>query len=484
MRPRVHFVSLGCPKNRVDSERMAFRVQQAGMQVVADPADAEAIVVHTCGFIRDAAQESVDTILDMAQFKTQGRCRTLLVSGCLSQRFGAELGAGLPEIDVLLGTGSALDVATRLREHFAQLRTEQRPAQRVDVRDPNSMDLDVGLRQQAGAACTLDRLLDDHGGSAYLKISEGCDRHCAFCLIPGLRGRQRSRPIADLVAEAQALVAAGVVEINLIAQDLSAYGSDLQPRADLPSLLKALDQVEGLRWLRCLYAYPQGVTKPLRQVLAQGQRLLPYLDLPLQHASTTVLRRMRRGSGGLALRGRLHRLRDEVPGLIMRTTFLTGFPGESEADFAELQSLVKDFGFDRIGVFAYADEEGSASYKMRDKVPETTANKRRRGLMQAQRRISKKRLKALRGTIHEAIVEGLHPESDLLVVGRLWSQAPEVDGMTYLSSPHPLKRGQIVKVRVVDSHDYDLVAEVLEPGDSSPAAPFSARATADAASAR
>lgn len=463
MKHRVHFVSLGCPKNRVDSEQMAFRVKQAGMQVVADPAEAEAIVVHTCGFIQDAAQESIDTIIEMAEYKKTAQCKSLVVSGCLSQRFAADLGAGLPEVDALLGTSSYLQIAQTIKETLARPQGEQS----LEVLDPNQTIIDP-----LQAACTLDRELDEHGGSAYLKISEGCDRHCAFCLIPSLRGRQRSRSMADIVAEAEALVRAGVVEINLIAQDLTAYGTDLQPRSDLPTLLRVLDQIEGLRWLRCLYAYPQGVSADFRKLMARGQRLLPYLDVPVQHASTHVLRRMRRGSGGPALRQRLDRLRAEIPELVVRTTLLTGFPGESEADFAQLLELVQSFGFDRLGVFAYADEEGTASEKMHHKLPSSVVNKRQKKLMQTQKRVSKKRLHSLIGTVHEAIVEGLHPESDLLVVGRLWSQAPEVDGMTYLSSPRSLTRGDMVKVRIVESHDYDLVAEVLEPEDQSPAAPF------------
>ncbi|MFH1810125.1 MAG: 30S ribosomal protein S12 methylthiotransferase RimO, partial [Pseudomonadota bacterium] len=463
--PRVHFVSLGCPKNRVDSEQMVARVRAAGMEPVPEPEDADAIVVHTCGFIGDAKAESIDTILEMAQYKERGPCRALVVTGCLVQRHAAELQAEIPEIDALLGTASFLDAAEVIA---ARLQAPSHSAPHVDVRAP-------GQELTSQQDCGLPRALGDHGGSAYLKIAEGCDRACAFCIIPALRGAQRSLSLDALVDEATVLVRQGVVELNLIAQDLTAYGRDLDPPRDLVNLLEALDAIEGLRWIRLLYAYPQGVTPRLRRFVASARRVLPYLDVPVQHASTAVLRRMKRGSGGAALRRHLQQLRAQVPGLALRTTLLTGFPGETDADHAELVQFVRDTGFDRLGVFAYSDEEGTAAFRMRDKVPGRVARQRQRALLRVQGRVSRQRLRALRGGVHEAIVEGLHPESELLVVGRLWNQAPEIDGQTILSSAQPLSRGQLVRVRVVDSHDYDLVAEVLDDDDPALPAPFATR---------
>jgi len=465
--PRVHFVALGCPKNRVDSEQMAALTRDRGLQPVAEPEDADAIVVHTCGFIAEAKEESVETILEMAQHK-RGRCRALVVTGCLVQRHADELAAALPEVDALLGTTVYGRVAEVIEEILAR-RPDPRAARTPTVAAPAPTPRDPADLVGAG------RELGDHGGQAYLKIAEGCDRSCAFCVIPALRGPQRSRPLAELVEEARGLADAGVRELNLIAQELTGYGRDLEPRSSLVELLQALDEIEGLRWIRCLYAYPQGVTRPLRRALARSRKVLPYLDVPIQHASDGVLRRMRRGKGGEVLGQRLARLWAEVPGLVLRTTLLVGFPGESEADFAALERFVEETSFDRLGVFPYSDEAGTAAARMRNKVPRKLAQKRERALMRRQARISRRRLKQMVGTVHEAIVEGLHPESELLVVGRLWTQAPEIDGITYLSSEQPLSRGQVVKARVVESHDHDLVAEVLEPDDPTPAAPFATR---------
>jgi len=431
---------------------------------VAEPEDADAIVINTCGFIGDAKEESVQTILEMAEHK-RGRCRALLVTGFLAQRHAPELELELAEVDALLGTSTY----GRVAEVLQGLLGDDDPARLVSAPAPTPRD-PASLRG-------VGRVLGDHGGHAYLKIAEGCDRACAFCIIPTLRGPQRSRPVSELVDEARGLVDAGVRELTLIAQELTGFGRDLDRRASLVELLDALEAVEGLRWIRCLYAYPQGVTKALRQMLARSRKVLPYLDVPVQHASSAVLRRMRRGSGGEALVQRLSRLRDEIPHLVLRTTLLVGFPGEREEDVAELERLVDEVGFDHLGVFAYSDEEGTAAARMRNKVAPAEAKRRARMLMQRQRRSSRRRLKRLRGTVHEAIVEGLHPESDLLVVGRLWSQAAEIDGHTILSSPRPLSRGELVKARVTDSHDYDLVAEVLDPDDATLAAPFGKRPT-------
>jgi len=392
------------------------------------------------------------------------------MSGCLTQRHGDALARELPEVDVMLGTSTFHQVAERVVASLqSQASAEKRAAavaQIVDIRSPEALPLEA-----YEFTCGAGRYLGDHGGSAYLKIAEGCDRRCAFCIIPELRGGQRSRPIASIVAEARALVESGVWEINLIAQDLTAYGHELDDKPSLPALLRALEEIEGLRWIRCLYAYPQGVGRAMREVLATSTKVLPYLDVPVQHVSNSVLRRMRRGSGGAALRRNLARLRAEVPNLVLRSTLLVGFPGESEDDFKELETFVEQTRFDRLGVFSYCDEEEAPSFQMRSKVPKPLADKRQRALMRRQRRISKKQLASLRGSVHEAIVEGFHAESDLLVVGRLWSQAPEIDGMCYISSSQSLSRGQIVKVRVVESHDYDVVAELVDD-DTIVASPF------------
>lgn len=449
---------------------MAALVRDRGLLPTADAATADAIVVHSCGFIAAATAESIATIVELAQHKQHGRCRALVVTGCLAQRNAGELATAIPEIDALLGTTTFHTVADVIQQLLR--RRGRRLAPHVDIA---AADAPVPS-PLANARCGLMRDLTDAGGSAYLKIAEGCDRQCAFCIIPSLRGPQRSRPLPELVAEARALAAAGVVELTLVAQDLTSWGRDLRPRRTLSELLGALDRVSGLRWIRCLYAYPQGVGRELLAALATGRRLLPYLDVPIQHASDAVLRRMRRGSGGAALQRRLIAMRDRVPDLVLRTTALVGFPGETQRDVDALARLLDRIGFDRLGAFAYSDEPGAPAHAMRHKVPARQAQQRLRAIMRQQRAISRRRLRQLRGSVHEAIVDGHHPESELVQVGRLWSQAPEIDGQCILSSERPLQRGQIVKVRVVDSRDYDVVAEVLEDDDPTPAAPFAARA--------
>ncbi|MBN2361679.1 MAG: MiaB/RimO family radical SAM methylthiotransferase, partial [Deltaproteobacteria bacterium] len=386
--PSVHFVALGCPKNRVEVEQMAALVRARGLKPTPDAAAADAIVVHTCGFIAAATAESIATIVELAQHRRRGRCRALVVSGCLAQRSSAELASAIPEIDALLGT-TTFHTAADVIGHLLRRRRGSPP--HVDIAAASA----PVPPPMTAADRVLMRDLSDAGGSAYLKIAEGCDRRCAFCIIPRLRGPQRSRPLADLLAEARALAAAGVVELTLVAQDLTSWGRDLRPRRRLPELLAGLDAVAGLRWVRCLYAYPQGVGRPLLDALASGRRLLPYLDLPIQHASSALLRRMRRGGDGAALQRRLLDLRARVPELVLRTTVLVGFPGETARDLAALGRLVDAIGFDRLGAFIYSDEPDAPAHAMRGKVPARLARQRAAAIMRQQRAISRRRLRLL-----------------------------------------------------------------------------------------
>jgi len=434
----IHFVALGCPKNRVDTEVLAGFAARAGLAIVGEPAKADVIVVNTCGFIESAREESIAALLDMARYKRIGRCRLLVAAGCLAQRYGAELAAELPEVDTFLGTAGLDRLGDVIR----------RAADRVLV-GPAAHHL-----QRKGTP----RFLEPGAPSAYVKIADGCSRKCAFCAIPQIRGQARSRPIAEIVAEASRLAAAGVVELNLVAQDTSAYGNDLGDGADIAALARALDGVEGVRWVRLLYLYPDNVPDALLEAMAGSAKLVPYLDIPIQHASAGMLRRMRRGHGPSALRRLVGRVRRLLPGAYLRTAVLVGHPGETDADFEELLAFVREAEFHHLGAFRYSAEEGTASLREGDPVPKRKAYDRWRRVMGAQRKVARRLNRALVGTEIEVLVEGADDAEGYVLRGRHRGQAPEVDGVTYLVSCEA-KVGDIVKARVVSASDHDLVAE-------------------------
>ena len=422
----IHFVSLGCSKNRVDTEVMLGVSDAAGYAVVDAPGDADVIVVNTCGFIDAAKEESVETILEMGRQKEIGRCRKLVVAGCFSQRYPDELAEALPEVDNFLGSSDAL----RLREVLSG------EGERLLVGNP----ADYLIR------ATDPRRLSQRPHSAYVKIAEGCNRSCSFCAIPAIRGKQRSRPIDDVVAEAERLVSLGAVELNLISQDTVGYGRDLPSRPALAHLVGAVAEVAGVRWVRLHYLYPEALTAQLLDLFAHHPRVLPYVDMPLQHASPSMLRRMRRG--GRPLRSTVERLRqclgDEM---VFRTAFIVGHPGETPREFDELLSFVRWAEFDHIGVFSYSHEEGTASGAMSDLVDPETTRDRRAALLSAQRAISRRRLEARVGTRLEVLVDGPSDQSDLLFEGRWWGQAPEVDGKVYLANG-VARRGELCEAEV------------------------------------
>lgn len=459
---KIHFVSLGCPKNRVDAEHMLGLALNDGHSLCDDPSQADTIVVNTCSFIGEAKKESIDTILRMGQLKAQGG-QKLVVSGCLAQRYGSQLEKEMPEVDHFLGTSDFTQISSVLGK-TAQPAADSGFVSLDSLTKKTERNL-VTHELEYLANYDLPRVNSMPTYTAYIKISEGCDNACAFCIIPKLRGKQRSRPIDDVVKEATDLAARGVVEISLIAQDLTAYGHDLPGRPQLSQLLWALSRVEGIRWVRCMYAYPRSLKAELMQALDSAPNVLPYLDMPVQHGSDKVLRKMRRGKDQERLTELLLSLRSSVKNLVMRSTVMVGFPGEEEADFQELLDFTSAVSFERMGVFKYSDEEDTAAFAFDEKVPFATKRSRYDRLMRLQRRIHKNKLKSMIGQVHEAIVEGVSDEHPLLIRGRLWSQAPEIDGFTYLSSPRPLKQGEIVHVRIQQSHDYDLVAEVLDEDD-------------------
>lgn len=451
----IHFVSLGCPKNRVDTEVMLGVSGQSGWRLVSDPADAAVIVVNSCGFIGEAKQESIDTIFALARFKDEGRCERLVVAGCLSQRYPEQLAQEMPEVDHFLGSSDML----RLREVLDA--DVGHPAARVLVGNP----ADYVQRASDPRQLSLGR------HSAYVKIAEGCNRTCSFCAIPAIRGKQRSRPIDDVVREVERLVDAGVVEVNLVSQDTIAYGRDLDQarggRTDLAALVARVAEVRGLRWLRLFYLYPEKLSPALVELLAEHPVVLPYVDMPLQHASTSMLRRMRRGHYAPRLHEVVETLRTRVPDLTFRSAFIVGHPGESEADFAELERFVAWAEFDRLAVFRYSHEEGTRSGEMADLVDETIAAKRQKRLLALGRQISRRKMRAMVGRELEVLVEGPCEESDLLLEGRHRGQAPEIDGKVYLAN-NTARPGELRRCLVTKAADYDLVADLYDAGGAPP----------------
>lgn len=455
-RKTVHFVSLGCPKNRVDSEVMLGVARGAGYEHTGEAGEADVIVVNTCGFIGEAKKESIDAIFEMAQHKESGRCQKLVVSGCLSQRHPAELAAEMPEVDHFLGSSDMLKLG-RVLEGRAERMLVGTPADwLVGTSDP--------------------RTLSTPRGSAYVKVAEGCNRTCSFCVIPQLRGDQRSRRVTDVVAEVTRLVSSGVKEVNLVSQDTIAYGRDLPAgeRADLPTLVRAVAEVPGVVWVRLFYLYPETITDPLVELLAGHPKVVPYVDMPLQHAADGMLRRMRRGHGGARLRKVVSDLRARVPGLTFRTAFIVGHPGETDEEFQELYDFVKWAEFERVGVFRYSDEESSRSFSMDGKVPARVAAARHRKLMTLQRKISHRKSEALVGRELDVLVDGPSDEHELVMMGRHAGQAPDIDGQVYLSEGEA-QAGEMRRVRITQASDYDLVGELLDDDPVQPAPPVSRR---------
>ena len=464
--PHVHFVTLGCPKNRVDSELMLGSMQEAGLHFTLDPSDADVIVVNTCGFIEAAKKESIDVILEMARHRTEGRAQKLIVAGCLVQRYADELAQEIPEVDEYLGNG-AYEAVADLAGSMA------RPlgfAPNVSVEAPTFL-------HQA----TTPRVNTFLPHSAYVKVSEGCDQKCAFCIIPKLRGRQRSRKIADIVREAEGLSARGVVELNLVAQDLTGYGYDQKPRATLAELLRALNDVNGIRWIRAHYLYPRPFSQALLSALSECEKVVPYIDMPLQHISDPMLKRMNRGRPRRFVERLLADLRRSIPDVTLRTSFIVGFPGERDEDFDELMDFVSEQDFERVGVFTFSREEDTPSFDMKDQVEPDVIQTRYERLMTLLREKSRERMAEYCGRELEVLVDGVSPETELLVEGRHRGQAPEVDGTIYLNDGQDdVQAGDIALVEITESHDYDLVGRVLRVLHPAPERPSHARLDAPA----
>ena len=472
--PKVGFVSLGCPKNLVDSEVMMGMMARAGAQLINRAEDADVIVVNTCSFIESAQQESVNTILEMARHKSDGRARKLVVAGCLVERFRDDIRKNIPEVDAVVGTGelenilSAAGIAAPPASNSLIQILPSRPEG-----DARAAQGRFSRESWNGAIADLPNYLYDEatprilatpGYTAYIKIAEGCDHPCTFCIIPQLRGKFRSRRFESVVAEAERLARGGVREITLIGQDTTCYGEDFGLKDGLALLLEKLAGIEELRWIRFLYAYPNKITSRLLETIAAHDKICSYVDVPLQHASASVLKRMKRGGGADVFLRSLEKIRRTIPGVTLRTSFIVGFPGETEAEFEELCEFVRAAEFDWMGAFGYSDQEGASAFSQERKLPAREIERRRKRLMQIQRTISKRRKKALVGREFDLLLEGASEESDLLLEGRTPMHAPEIDGKVLVNDvpeglePQP---GGFYRCQVTEAHDYDLVAKIV-----------------------
>jgi ribosomal protein S12 methylthiotransferase len=452
---KIGFVSLGCPKNLVDSEVMMGQLKQHGYELTTDREAADVMVVNTCGFIQSAKEESINTILEMAELKDSANLKRLVVAGCLVERYRRDLLNQLPEIDAVLGTSEIEKIVAAVDPAAV----EAQDAAFVSSNAWMTRGLPTYIYDE-----NAPRLLSTPKHFAYVKIAEGCDHTCAFCAIPQMRGRYRSRRAGSILREAEQLAAAGVKELVLISQDSTQYGLDLGIKDGLADLLRSLAGVEGVEWIRVMYTYPNSLSDATLAVMAEEPKVCDYLDMPLQHASAAVLKRMRRGGNRQSLEKLLDRARRFVPDIALRTTFIVGFPGETDEDFEELMSFTRDIEFDRVGVFTYSDEEDTSGYELGDKVPASVMRQRRAKLMRQQARISKQRNKALIGKRFRALLEGVSQESDLLLQARLESQAPEVDGHVLINdAPEGFagRPGDFIEIEISEAHEYDLVARVV-----------------------
>ncbi len=471
---KIGMISLGCPKNLVDSEVMLGLAQQAGHQLTRDAAEADVLIVNTCAFIDKAKQESIDTILEMAEHKKRGACRTLVVAGCLAERYREELRAEIPEIDAIIGTGEIPQIvdAIGIRDQGCGIRDQGSGLRMVALLRSNGEPIEPGTRTRNPEPGTQNsvpsyiydaetpRLLATPRHYAYLKVAEGCDYTCAFCIIPRLRGQYRSRTPESILREAERLAAQGVKELLLISQDTTFYGIDRGERGALARLLRDLNRIDGLEWIRMLYLYPTTIGDEVLDAIGESEKVCKYIDLPLQHASDPVLARMKRPGTRAGYERLLDRIRTRLPGVALRTTFIVGFPGESERDVDELLSFVEAVRFDHVGVFTYSHEEGTSAHTLPDDVPAAAKRARRARLMRAQRRLVVRAHAARVGTRARLLVDGPSAEHDLVLRGRLAGQAPDIDPVVYLTECDPagVTAGTFLDVELVGSRGYDLIA--------------------------
>ena len=439
---KILFISLGCDKNLADSEEMLGLLTAGGHEITDDETQADAIVINTCCFIKDAKEESVETILEMAEYKKTGSCHALIVTGCMAQRYQKEIIEEVPEVDAVLGTTSYGDIVKALEEavagnHFEEFR-------------------DIDYLPDTGSK----RVLTTGGHFGYLKIAEGCDKHCTYCIIPKLRGKFRSVPMERLIAQAEDMAEQGVKELILVAQETTVYGKDLYGKKSLHILLKKLCEIRGIRWIRILYCYPEEIYDELIETIRDEKKICHYLDIPIQHASDRILKRMGRRTSKQELIDIVGKLRKEIPDIVLRTTLITGFPGETEEDHEELKEFVDEMEFDRLGVFTYSPEENTPAAEMADQVPEEVKEERRDELMELQQEISYDRGQDRIGQELLVMIEGKVADENAYV-GRSYRDAPDIDGLVFVNTDTELVSGEFVKVRITGAYEYDLIGELM-----------------------
>ena len=439
---KISMVSLGCPKNQVDAEMMLYTLKNAGFDICSEEAEADAIIINTCGFIEDAKKEAIENILEAAQYKVSGNCRALIVTGCLAERYRDDVTEEIPEVDVCVGIGSNSKIAEIVKSALEGKK-------RNIYGEKSALDLNGG------------RILGGYPFSTYLKIADGCDNCCTYCAIPKIRGRMRSRSIEECVAEAERLAANGVTELTVVAQDTTAYGTDIYGEPRLAELLRELCKIEGLHWIRTLYTYPDKITDRLLETINEEEKLVKYLDIPLQHVNGEILKKMNRRGDRKSISALIRKIREKIPGVTVRTTLITGFPGETEEQFEELAEFVKETRFDRLGCFAYSAEEDTAAAGFDGQIDEQVKTDRAENIMELQLRISAEKNEEKTGTVTEVLIEGWD-DYIKCYFGRTPADAPEVDGKIFFMSPRPLVIGDYAKVQVNDSLDYDLLGELAE----------------------
>lgn len=441
---KAGFVSLGCAKNLVDTEVMLGILQKNGIELTNEPSEAEVLIVNTCAFIESAKEESITTVLNMADYKNSGCCRSLIVAGCLGQRYGQQLLDEMPEADAIIGTGAWQRIMEAVDETLK--------GNRVVISGESEIIYDA----------RMPRIMTTPGYTAYVKIAEGCDNNCAFCAIPMIRGHYRSRKFEDVVEEVKRLASDGVKEINLIAQDTTNYGRDMYGKPRLAELLKELCRIDGIKWIRTLYSYPRFFTDELIDVIASEPKIAKYVDLPLQHAHDAILRRMHRADTRESIEKLLEKIRERIPGVTVRSTFIVGFPGETDAHYQALREFLLKQRFDKVGIFTYSKEEDTPAYSMDGQVSEDVMQERYHELMSIQSKISEETNQALEGKELDILVEGRDEEQQTIAVGRSYREAPEVDGQVYIEGDTDSKPGDIVRVRVTQGFTYDVVGEPVE----------------------
>lgn len=455
----VLFVSLGCDKNLVDSEKMLGLLNEAGYRVAQEESEADAIVVNTCCFIHDAKEESVETILEMAEWKKKGRLKALIVTGCMAQRYQDEIQQEIPEVDAVIGTTGYTEIVPILDEILAEAEASQKEAAVEEPKEKSFVNCCPSI-DLLPASLADKRVVTTGGYTAYLKIAEGCNKHCTYCIIPYIRGHYRSFPMEDLLEEARKLAEGGVKELILIAQETTVYGMDCYGRKALPELLTKLCEIEGIEWIRILYCYPEEITDELIAVMKKEKKICHYLDIPIQHSEDTILKRMGRRTNRAELVSLVEKLRKEIPDIVLRTTLITGFPGETEEEFKNMVDFVDSMEFDRLGVFPYSAEEGTKAAEMDGQITEEVKESRRDEIMALQQEVSADKAASRIDDEMSVLIEGYLYEDDIYI-GRTYMDAPKVDGNVFVRAEEELISGDIVPVRITGANEYDLMGDVI-----------------------